>query len=855
VTLKDLGALLGPHPGEVEHVLQLVVNGVSPEFPPLMSTAASPSALPAQLTTFVGRDSERALILEDLATHRLVTVTGSAGVGKTRLALDVASHIGRQYPKRVAFVDLDAIADPDLVMHAVAKAVRLQEGINGVNTADAQEGPPFLQRLATVVGGRNILFVLDNCDHLLEACATVVQELLRECPEVTILCTSRAELDVQGELVRLLQPLTFPQGTNIDSQAIRMSEAVRLFLDRFASKRPGREPTAKELRTILEICQGLDGVPYAIELAAARTSVLSPAEILARIPEPLGLLTKVRRGSNPARQSMRAMIEISHGLLSESQRALLRRLAVFRGGFGLLAVQEVCAGEGIDTADVLDLLQALVASSLAEARPGRTETRYRLLETTRQYARELLMSAGDEERRIVERHRTWYLRLAERAELEIRGPDQIRWLNTLEMEQDNLQLALEPGGPGAEEGALRLATALASYWLIRGYIHEGRSHLRRALLAQSGSGRRRAKALTAAGALALYDADLETARLLAEEALPLARAAGDEGSEVTALHTLSWEAERQGRFEAAHHLAESCKQVARAKGDPRLVAMSLDRLAVLAELEGPFAEARRLNEEALSLRRPLGDLWDVSWSLYSLGLMALWQGRPADAEHLLGEGLIAAQTLDSGHLAVLFMIALGHGAWRQADLSSAEAHFRNALDQAATVQEQYATAQCLIGLADTATARKDYAGAEAWLGRLDRHGPLLRQSTRASALRVHGRLASATGERHEALSYHRNALDIRHSHGEAFRTAVQLEEIAYLQAERDPERAVRLLAATLAWREREGAPIPPIYDDDRRRATERMQAALSPRRYAHHWSAGSRLTLAEAVALDLAARR
>lgn len=855
VTLRDLGALLGPHPGEVEQVMQLVVDGVSPAFPPLISTAAPPSALPAQLTTFVGRKGERLLILEDLTAHRLVTITGPAGVGKTRLALDAAAHINRQHPDRVAFVDLDAIADPELVVHAVAKAVRLQEGVNGIVTADRQEGPPFLQRLATVVGSRSVLFVLDNCDHLLEACATVVQELLSECPQVSILCTSRWQLEVEGEFSRRLDPLAFPQGANIDSQAIRTSEAVQLFLDRSVSRRAGSEPAAQELRTILAICQGLDGVPYAIELAAARTGVLSPSEILARIPEPLGLLTKGRRGSTPARRSMRAMIEISDGLLSQPQRALLRRLAVFRGGFGLPAVQEVCEGEGIEAADVLDLLQALVASSLVEARPGRTETRYRLLETTRQYARELLTSQRDEEQRVIERHRRWYLRLAERAEPEIRGPEQIRWLNILEREQDNLQLALEPDGPGAQEGALRLAAALASYWLIRGYIHEGRSHLRRALVAQIGAGPERAKALAAAGALAIYDADLETARLLSEEALPLSRAAGDRTSEATALHTLSTEAERQSRFTAANRLAEQCQEVARAAGDQRLVAMSMARLGALAELRGEFAEARRFNEEALRVRRPAGDLWDISWSLYSLGKVALWQGRSGAAEHLLGEGLFAAQALDSGHLAILFMIALGHGAWRQANLSSAEAHFRSALDQAATVQEQYTTAQCLIGLADTATGRQDYAGAEAWLGRLDRHDPLLRYTTRASALRVRGRLAAATGERTEALAHHREALEIRDSQGDALRIAVQLEEIAYLLAEEDPERATKLLAATLALRDRGGAPVPPIYDDDRRRATERMQAALSPRRYATHWSAGARLSLAEAVALERSAHR
>ncbi|MGH3815430.1 MAG: ATP-binding protein, partial [Pseudonocardiaceae bacterium] len=470
--LADLGVHRLRDLGRPEHVFGLVHPDVPSEFAPLRSLDTVPNNLPGELTSFVGRRAELAQIGEARTRGRLLTLTGSGGCGKTRLALQAAADAMDRYPDGVWWVELARLEDATLVPAAVMSAVGLRE----------VPGRALLDTLVGHLRQRRVLVVLDNCEHLLAACAQFVDVVLRGCASVTLLATSRAPLGVPGEVTWRVPSMSLPtEPAREPIEALRLSDAVVLFIDRARQVRPDFAITSANAPAVAQICHDLDGIPLAIELAAARVRMLAPAQISGALSDRFHLLTGGARTVMPRHQTLQASIDWSHELLDEGERTLLRRLSVFAGGWTLDAAEQICAGDGIDRYHVLDLLTGLVDKSLVSTDEQGPETRYRLLETVRQYATARLTDA-DEVHRLRDHHLTHFLRLAETAEPQLLGAgrdDPI--LQTLATELPNLRAALERATATNPDAALRLVDALNLFWLFTGRYREGDTAYARAL--------------------------------------------------------------------------------------------------------------------------------------------------------------------------------------------------------------------------------------------------------------------------------------------------------------------------------------------------------------------------------------
>lgn len=484
--------------------------------------------LPIQLTKFIGRQQELDQIKRLLTTTRLLRLTGAGGVGKTRLALEAASQMLDQFADGVRLVELAPLADEALLPQTVAAALSLLE----------QANRPAIDTLIASLQAQNLLLLLDNCEHLIDGSVRLVDALLHACPDLRILATSREVLNVPGEVAWLVPSLSLSPGEPEALEELMQYDAVRLFVERSQAALPSFSLTPRNAKAVEEICRQLDGIPLALELAAARMRTVSVEQIAVRLQDRFRLLTTGGRTVVPRHQTLRSLVDWSHDLLSEPARTLLRRLAIFAGGWTLEAAESICAGDGIDEAAILDLLSQLLDKSLALAEQHETEKRYRLLETVRQYAAEKLQESG-EERALRHRHLVWFRELAERLRPGSFGPEQAAVHSRLETELNNLRAALQwskTERTEVEEG-LRLSGALTQFWYFLGHTAEGEEWLS-ALLALAPADTdslivprsfqaARAEALTAAAFLATRQRHTAEARALCERAVALWRGLGD----------------------------------------------------------------------------------------------------------------------------------------------------------------------------------------------------------------------------------------------------------------------------------------------------------------------------------------
>jgi predicted ATPase/DNA-binding SARP family transcriptional activator/DNA-binding CsgD family transcriptional regulator len=610
-----------------------------PDGEPTGETSAGARAhnLPAQRTSFVGRERERLEVKRALAMSRLLTLTGAGGSGKTRLALEVARDLVGAYPDGVWLVGLAPLSEGALVPQAVARALKVPE----------QPGRSLTETLVDALREKRLLVVLDNCEHLIEAAAQLADALLSACPHMRILATSREALCVEGELVWRVDPLSVPEAGPDTHRApaageLARYEAVRLFVERARLRLPHFELTEENAGAVARICRRLEGMPLAVELAAARVRTLSVEQIAQRLGDCLKLLRGDSRTAAPRQRTLRATLEWSYNLLSEKERVLLRRLSVFAGGWTLEAAEEAAGtAEDVGEEDVLELLSKLVDKSLVVAEASaRGVERYRLLEPVRQYARERLEESGETEafRRW---HAEFFLVLAEEAAPQLTGAHQRDCARRLEAEHDNMRAALSWSLEREPETALRIAGALARFWQMRAQFFEGSAWLEAALRqSDRAEAATRAKLSSEAGTFAFYRADFDRAIVLHGEALERYQEVGDDGGVAFALLCLGAQYSEKGDPESAAPYLEEALAISRRIGDKPNTAGSLHNLAEVERQRGDYGRAKALGMEGISLAREMGDKWRVARVVGWVGLAAVWSGSEYDlAEGLLEEAL------------------------------------------------------------------------------------------------------------------------------------------------------------------------------------------------------------------------
>jgi predicted ATPase/class 3 adenylate cyclase len=705
VALREMGEHRLKDLERPELVFQVDIEGLAGDFPPLRSLSGGlvRHNLPVQVSSFIGRERELAQLRGLLEDSRLVTIVGAGGSGKTRLALQLAAELLDGSGDGVWFVDLAPLADEDLVAATVASVLGVRE----------EPGRPMLETLATELGERDLLVVLDNCEHVIDAAATLAGRLLASCGQVELLATSREPLSISAEQVYRVPSLAVPDEQASDPDAVAGSEAVLLFMERAAKQKPDLTLDADNAATIARICRRLDGIPLALELAAARLRSLSPSDLDARLDDCFRVLKSTSRDALPRQQTLKALIDWSWNLLSEPEGSVLSRLSVFAASFDLDAAEAVTNDDEPDQLDVYDLLASLVDKSLVQADDTEDSTRYRLLETVRQYAAAKLIESG--------RHQTargahlrYYLTLAETAKPHLHSHDAKTWMDRLDRERDNLRVALTASLSHADPTlGLRLVVALARFWGgMRGYAAEV-VDATSALLDRSDSQEPtllRAIALNAVAQLATgWLGDHPLGRRSGEESLAIARSLGDEEAICEALWSLAWIDIQSGEARAALALLEEAFAFKRPLENQELLARLLvSRAGVFADL-GDSEAAREDYERAMRIYEELGDSASIGATDGALASLALERrDLPTARSHLERAFSRGRDTGDANGL-LSSTLNLGVLEYLEGNAARARSSFTESLATARRHRDQTAVGYSLFGLALTETALGDHS--------------------------------------------------------------------------------------------------------------------------------------------------
>jgi len=668
-SLRDLGRVRLRDLASPERVYQVLHPRLRADFPPLRSLEATPNNLPQQLTSFVGRDAELAQARGLLARTRLLTLFGVGGLGKSRLALQIAAETLDRHPDGVWLVELAAIADERLVPLAVASVLGVRETV----------GEPLEASLAKHVADRQLLIILDNCEHLILACAQIAKLLLQSGAEVRMLATSREALRIPGETTLPMPTLSLPDETTRPADLPRF-DAVRLFLDRAQAANPAFELDERNARSVAEICRNLDGIPLALELAAARVRVLDVERIASRLDDRFRLLTGGDRTALRRQQTLRALIDWSHDLLTPEERVQFRRLSVFAGGWTFDAAAKIGAGDEIAAADVPDLVTRLVEKSLVVTDAG--ARRFRYLESIRQYAGEQLQRSGEGDS-TRERFVSSFVDLAESVQPHFAGAHPGEWLPKVDVERENLLAAHRYCDrlPLCGELGLRLANALRRYWFERGALGLGYQMTMEAVSRADAQAptELRSATLNVAGQLAVFTGRYVDARRHLEECVDIARRLGDRKRIAFALQPLGFACTGMGDLAAARGYLTEALGLAREFGDPHEIAAALNSVAQVARLEGDLATAESLYSDVLALNCERPDV--PAFARLNLAMVAIARGDLARARDTLREVLAAydaspSEPIAQSALEVTAGLAAACGAWQQATrlFGAAEAH-------------------------------------------------------------------------------------------------------------------------------------------------------------------------------------
>jgi predicted ATPase/class 3 adenylate cyclase len=785
------------------HLYQLNIAGLPTSFPPLKTLDSLPNNLPTQLTTFIGRENEIAELKLELETYRLVTLTGSGGTGKTRLSLQVAAELLDQFDHGVWFIELAPLADPDLIPQTMLSALGLVE----------QQGKTPLELLKEYLHEKEALIVLDNCEHLVSASAQVVNALLNAAPKVKILASSREALGVRGEASYPVPSLSLPDLKHLPTvEGLSQYEAVRLFIDRVLLVAPHFVVDRDNAPFIAQICYRLDGIPLAIELAAARVKVLSVDQISKRLDDRFRLLTGGARTALPRQQTLRALIDWSYDLLPEKERLILHRLSVFMGGWTLEAAEEICACDSIDSYDVLDLLTQLVNRSLvivvAEGSQS-GETRYRMLETIRQYAREKLLEVGDSGT-IRDRHLAYFVKLVEQAEPELHRSNQLFWLNKLEDEIDNFRMAMEWALATDLESGLRIAVTPWRFWPGRGYLQEVGDWLNQLLEQYKMFDALRARALAIHSLYKLRQNDFSETIRFAKQSLEIARAASDQQTEALSLAALGVSMATQGNIGEGTPLMEQALAIYRSLGDKIGQAGTTEWLSVNnSDLERALAYAK----ESLTLAREMGDLSGLVPRLCMLSRLTYWTGDLTSPSAWLEEARSISRQLNDQMGEAYAISTYGNLAYWQGNYPEAIAYYEEAIQLNEKIGDHYQNLWANVNMAYPVFRQGDVQKARALFAANI-------QSTQKANLTI-------------ALVY-------------------TIEGVASLHVNQNqPERAARLFAWTDAMRQRIGDHRPPMEQASVERDLAVIHSKLTDSDFANLSTEGKAMTIDEAIALAL----
>jgi predicted ATPase len=825
-----------------EVIYELTNPELVAHFSPIRSVSAFPHNLPIQLTSFVGRERELSQIRHHLlrSTVRLLTLTGPAGTGKTRLALQVAEATLSEFANGVYFVALARVSAPDLLTSTIAEAVRIRE-VAGQRLGDT---------VKDALQSQQLLLILDNFEHVMDQ-ASGVHELLSACPSLKVLVTSRELLHLSGEHVISVPPMELPDQRNgLSIEELGHFEALRLFIDRAQACDSEFMLTNENAPALAEICARLDGLPLAIELAAARVMVLTPQALLERLKltysKRQALLTATG-GDRPLRhQALRNAIEWSYDLLKPWEQQLVARLSVFSGGFTLDAAEEICASNGGQTPEIFDGIASLLDKSLLRRQDaGNYQPRFRMFETIREFALERLRDLGQLER-TQSLLAGFFVAQAERAEPELTGPEQVAWLDGLELEHDNIRQVLQWCNESARfDASLRLAGALWRFWSTRGYLAEGlrwldatiasctrmqtpalaralngAANLAReqgdydkaerlhqhslAIFRQYADTRGIAEALNNLGLIAMYQAKLDAAQQRCEEGLSLFRGIDDKGGIAAALNNLANLARARGNSRLAADFHKESLALRRAIGDKRGVALSLNNLANVVLNQGDYGQATMLHQESLALRRELADRSGVATSLNNLGNVARAQGDYRAARNYYAESLTVRRELGDKRRVAAALNNLGILERDQGDRERAAALLRECLHLRRELGDSQGAEAALDNLRTLALGHADFASRayheESLVMRRaanDREGAVV-------ALNNLGSIAFSQADYQAARAYYEEGLAVRRELGDKHRhdkrgaalTLDQLGRLALLQG--NSQRAVTLLKQSLA---------------------------------------------------------
>jgi predicted ATPase/class 3 adenylate cyclase len=839
VAIKALGEHRLKDLHRPERLYQLLIEGLPADFPSLKTLDARTTNLPSlELTSFIGREREIQEVGALLAAHRLVTLMGPGGTGKTRLSLQTAADLSERFPHGVWLVELAPLADPAGVTQTVATVFSVRE----------VPGRALLDTLADYLRGREALIVLDNCEHLTHPAAELAAALLRGCPKVRILATSREMLGVAGERTYRVPLLSLPDAAGGASvQRLTQFDATRLFLERAALSNPNLTVTDAQAPLIIDICARLDGLPLAIELAAARARVLTIGQIAKRLDDRFRLLTGGSRTGLPHHQTLRATVDWSYDLLSEDERGLWRRLSVFAGGFSLEAAEAICA-DGF-TEDVLELLVRLVDKSLVIVDATSSDVRYRMLETIRSYGRDRLRESG-EEREQTQHHLAWHVRLAEEADPHLRGPDQVRWLDRIELDYDDFRQALEASKTEAPalEARSRLAIALARFWSLRGYLREGRAWLEGFVSEPALPPAARAGVAYGAGTLAFQQGDYAQAETMCNESLSIYRALRDTSGIALVLNILGSIARNRGDYQRAGVLLEESIALSRQAGDAWALADALNILGVASRRRGDHDRATALFEESLALWRKLGDKSGLATSLGHLGVVARHHGDYVRARTLHDESLKVRRELRDNRNTAAALSSLAVVAYYQGD-ARADALFEESLELSRELGDKISIAAALNTQGLVKHRQGDSDGAlqvlEEGLTLSEELGDPLNTATAMSNL---GLVVFKRGDHARAAILHAKSLPAFHRLGS---TAGVLEALAGLAracaALGKGEQAARLMGAADALRDASGLTLPPPEAADYEQAAADIRALVPETTFAPAWALGRTTPLGDVI--------